>query len=146
MGEKEFEKERVKEVIAECFIKGYTKAKTMERVLNVTGEKLYLKKLNVLLEEIMQAWSGRKIMDSVTLIAVELKKIDTREGELWQAWEESKALDEGGGDARYLAELRRCADQRTKLLGLTAKDGKNKSKETVVWNEKKNYGTNGKTN
>lgn len=146
MGEREFEKERIKEVIAECFIKGYTKARTMERVQNVTGVKLYLKKLNKLLEEIMSAWSGKKIMDNVTMRAVELKKIEAREGELWLAWEESKALDESGGDARYLAELRRCADQRTKLLGLAVKGVKSKSKGTVVWNEKKNYGTDDKTN
>ena len=39
-------KEKLKEVVAECFIKGYNKARTIERVLNVTGEKLYYRKLN----------------------------------------------------------------------------------------------------
>lgn len=32
-------KEKLKEVVAECFIKGYNKARTIERVLNVTWER-----------------------------------------------------------------------------------------------------------
>ena len=43
--ETEFARERVKEVIAECFIKGWTKVKTIERVQRLTGEKMYPKKL-----------------------------------------------------------------------------------------------------
>ena len=84
--EKDFDRERVKEVIAECFIKGYTKVRTMERVQRLTGQKLYLQKLNKLLEEVLATWSRKGIMDKVAMRAVELKKIDARESELWQAW------------------------------------------------------------
>ena len=125
-------KEKLKEVVAECFIKGYNKARTIERVLNVTGEKLYYRKLNGLLDEVLMR-------------AVELKKIDVRESELWQAWEDSKMMDDGA-DARYLAELRRCSEQRSRLLGLAVgKDGSKTGKVSVVWNEKKSYGTDNKT-
>ena len=51
-------KEKLKEVVAECFIKGYNKARTIERVLNVTGEKLYYRKLNGLLDEVVSTWSA----------------------------------------------------------------------------------------
>lgn len=146
MKENIFENERIKELIAECFIKGYSKSKTMERVFNITGTKIYLRKLNKWMEEIMEAWGGKQEFDHVVMRAVELKKIEARERELWQAWEESKALDEGGGNAMYLAELRRCAEQRTKLLGLASKKENGKSKGTVVWNEKKSYETDDKTN
>lgn len=144
--EKDFDRERVKEVIAECFIKGYTKVRTMERVQRLTGQKLYLQKLNKLLEEVLATWSRKGIMDKVAMRAVELKKIDARESELWQAWEDSKALDEGGADARYLAELRRCSEQRSKLLGLAVKVQGNKKEKgqagraTVVWKESRRYG------
>ena len=79
--EKDFERERVKEAIAECFIKGYTKARTAERV------------------------------------------------------------------QRYLAELRRCSEQLSRLLGLAAPASRSK-KETpqgtapaLVWKESRHYGT-----
>lgn len=142
--ETEFARERVKEVIAECFIKGWTKVKTIERVQRLTGEKMYPKKLNRMLAEILATWTRKGIKDKVLMRVVELKKIDVREAELWQAWEESKALDEGA-DARYLAELRRCSEQRSRLLGLAVKassavqesDGE---AATVVWKECKRYG------
>lgn len=145
--EKDFDRDRVKEIIAECFIKGYTKVRTAERVLCLTGEKLYPRKLNKLLDEVLSTWSKKGIKDKVLMRAVELKKIDVRESELWQAWEQSKALDEGA-DARYLAELRRCSEQRSKLLGLAVKtsEGKKESERqpAVVWKESKQYGTDGK--
>ena len=138
-------KEKLKEVVAECFIKGYNKARTIERVLNVTGEKLYYRKLNGLLDEVLSTWSAKGIKDKVLMRAVELKKIDVRESELWQAWEDSKMMDDGA-DARYLAELRRCSEQRSRLLGLAlGKDGSKTGKVSVVWNEKKSYGTDNKT-
>ena len=119
MSEKEFDKERIKEIIAECYIKGYSKARTMARVQNLTGEKMYLKKLNKLLSEILESWGDNSVIkDQKIMRALELKKIDALEAELWQAWEESKSMDEGGGDARYLSEIRRCNEQRSKLLGL----------------------------
>ena len=143
--EMEFGQERVKEVIAEGFIKGFTKARIAERVQRLTGEKMYPRKLNKLLAEILATWSKKGIKDKVLMREVELKKIDARESELWQAWEESKALDEGA-DARYLAELRRCSEQRSKLLGLAVKSSvKQKEGEdqtpAVVWKESKRYGT-----
>ena len=142
--ETEFARERVKEVIAECFIKGWTKVKTIERVQRLTGEKMYPKKLNRMLAEILATWTRKGIKDKVLMRVVELKKIDVREAEVWQAWEESKALDEGA-DARYLAEMRRCSEQRSRLLGLAVKassavresDGE---AATVVWKESKRYG------
>ena len=138
-------KEKLKEVVAECFIKGYNKARTIERVLIVTGEKLYYRKLNGLLDEVLSTWSAKGIKDKVLMRAVELKKIDVRESELWQAWEDSKMMDDGA-DARYLAELRRCSEQRSRLLGLAVgKDGSKTGKVSVVWNEKKSYGTDNKT-
>lgn len=142
--ETEFARERVKEVIAECFIKGWTKVKTIERVQRLTGEKMYPKKLNRMLAEILATWTRKGIKDKVLMRVVELKKIDVREAELWQAWEESKALDEGA-DARYLAELRRCSEQRSRLLGLAVKAPSvarepNGEAATVVWKESKRYG------
>lgn len=138
-------KEKLKEVVAECFIKGYNKARTIERVLNVTGEKLSYRKLNRLLDEILSTWSAKGIKDKVLMRAVELKKIDVRESELWQAWEDSKMMDDGA-NARYLAELRHCSEQRSRLLGLAAgKDGAKTGKVSVVWNEKKSYGTDKET-
>lgn len=143
--EKDFERERVKEAIAECFIKGYTKARTAERVQRLTGEKMYPRKLNRLLAEILATWSKKGIRDKVLMREVELKKIDAREAELWQAWEDSKAADEAA-DARYLAELRRCSEQRSRLLGLAA--ASRSKKETpqgtapaLVWKESRHYGT-----
>ena len=144
--EKDFERERVKEAIAECFIKGYTKARTAERVQRLTGEKMYPRKLNRLLAEILATWGKKGIRDKVLMREVELKKIDAREAELWQAWEDSKATDEAA-DARYLAELRRCSEQRSRLLGLAAAASRSK-KETpqgtapaLVWKESRHYGT-----
>ncbi|MBO4960899.1 MAG: hypothetical protein J6C80_01520 [Flavobacteriales bacterium] len=148
MSEKEFEKERVKEIIAECYIKGYSKAKIMARVHNLTGEKMYPRKLNRLLSEILESWGENStIEDQKIMRALELKKIDALEAELWQAWEESKSLDEGGGDARYLSEIRRCNEQRSKLLGLNINHtAMENTPTTVVWNERKSYGTDDKTN
>ncbi|MBQ1275963.1 MAG: hypothetical protein IIY15_02000 [Flavobacteriales bacterium] len=148
MSEKEFDKERIKEIIAECYIKGYSKARTMARVQNLTGEKMYLKKLNKLLSEILESWGDNSVIkDQKIMRALELKKIDALEAELWQAWEESKSMDEGGGDARYLSEIRRCNEQRSKLLGLNLTHSQQETTSaTLVWNECKNYGTDDKTN
>ena len=149
MQQEDFDRERVKEVIAECFIKGYTKVRTAERVQRLTGEKMYPRKLNRFLAEILATWSKKGIRDKVLMREVELKKIDARETELWQAWEDSKALDEGA-DARYLAELRRCSEQRSKLLGLNAAGGAKSDRDqgqaasSIVWKESKRYGTDGK--
>jgi hypothetical protein len=148
MSEKEFDKERIKEIIAEYYIKGYSKARTMARVQNLTGEKMYLKKLNKLLSEILESWGDNSVIkDQKIMRALELKKIDALEAELWQAWEESKSMDEGGGDARYLSEIRRCNEQRSKLLGLNLPHSQQETTSaTLVWNECKNYGTDDKTN
>lgn len=148
MSEKEFDKERIKEIIAECYIKGYSKARTMARVQNLTGEKMYLKKLNKLLSEILESWGDNSVIkDQKIMRALELKKIDALEAELWQAWEDSKSMDEGGGDARYLSEIRRCNEQRSKLLGLNLPNSQlETTSATVVWNECKSYETDDKTN
>lgn len=137
--ETNFDRERVKEIIAECFIKGYTKVRTAERVLRMTGEKMYPRKLNKLLDEVLATWSRKGIKDKVLIRAVELKKIDARESELWQAWEQSKEMDDNA-DARYLAELRRCSEQRSKLLGLAVKVTEPKGEQkhpAVIWKESK---------
>ena len=97
--ETEFARERVKEVIAECFIKGWTKVKTIERVQRLTGEKMYPKKLNRMLAEILATWTRKGIKDKVLMRVVELKKIDVREAELWQAWVQS--LGRGSGCAVF---------------------------------------------
>lgn len=141
--ETSFDRERVKEIIAECFIKGYTKVRTAERVLRLTGEKMYPRKLNKLLDEVLATWSRKGIKDKVLMRAVELKKIDVRESELWQAWEQSKEMDDNA-DARYLAELRRCSEQRSRLLGLAVKAAPSKDEQkrpAVIWKESKQYGT-----
>lgn len=141
--ETSFDRERVKEIIAECFIKGYTKVRTAERVLRLTGEKMYPRKLNKLLDEVLATWSRKGIKDKVLMRAVELKKIDVRESELWQAWEQSKEMDDNA-DARYLAELRRCSEQRSRLLGLAVKAAPPKEEQkrpAVIWKESKQYGT-----
>ena len=144
--ETSFDRERVKEIIAECFIKGYTKVRTAERVLRLTGEKMYPRKLNKLLDEVLATWSRKGIKDKVLMRAVELKKIDVRESELWQAWEQSKEMDDNA-DTRYLAELRRCSEQRSKLLGLAVKAAgpkEGQERPAVIWKENKQYGTDDK--
>lgn len=139
MQEKEM---RIRELVAEYFIKGYPKTKIAVRVSEMMGEKISLWKVNRQLSLVFETWAKKGITDTVLMRAVELQKIDARESELWSAWEESKQT--GEGDARYMAELRRCSELRAKLLGIgntsSRKGNGSEEKSSIVWNEQRNYG------
>ena len=62
-------------------------------------------------------------------------------------WGLAMNTDDLHGDARYLSEIRRCNEQRSKLLGLNLPHSQQETTSaTLVWNECKNYGTDDKTN
>lgn len=134
---------RIRELVAENYIKGLPKCRISQKVSEIMGFKVTLGRVNKALDGIFDTWREKGIMDKVLMRSVELTRIDTRESELWQAWEHSKRTEENG-DARYLAELRRCSEQRTKLLGLElAPDHRKKTppsqEGSIVWMEKKTY-------
>lgn len=130
---KQHEVEERRHIVAEMYCKGYTQAEIAVRIGRTT------KTVGRDLEAVRCAWLESSVRDFDQARADELAKIDRVENEAWRAWDrsqkdrekriagtvdgkESTRLEREGqsGNPSFLELVRKCVEQRCKLLGLDA--------------------------